>query len=104
MPRKYEMGLRINNEPNVISTSFEEDDSFICMGFENIDRDQGMEGRGKTDYPVIDSDMRDGDRQGVGDSAKRKVILEVEDKSFDNDVNGEAEGFGSMDRERHRLR
>jgi len=48
--------------------------------------------------------MRDWNRQGIGDSTKREVILEVEDKGFDNDVNGESEEFERMDRERHRLR
>jgi len=53
---------------------------------------------------IIDSDMGYGNRQGIGDSTKREVILEVQDKGFDNDVNGEAEEFERMDRKRHRLR
>ena len=76
MPCENEMRLRINNEPNVISSSFEEDYGFIDMNLESIDRDQRMQG-GKADDPVIDSDMRDWNRQGVGDSTKREVILEV---------------------------
>jgi len=65
------MRLRINNEPNVISLGFEEDYGFIDMNFENIDRDQRMQGRGKTNDPVIGSDMRDWNMHGVGDSTER---------------------------------
>jgi len=39
MPCKYEMRLRIDNEPNVISSSFEGDYGFIDMNLESIDRD-----------------------------------------------------------------
>ena len=56
------MGFRINNEPDIISTSFEKDDGFICMDFEKVDRDQRIQGRGKTDDPMIDGDMRYWDR------------------------------------------
>ena len=49
---------------------------FIDMNLESIDRDQRMQG-GKADDPVIDSDMRDWNRHGVGDNTKREVILEV---------------------------
>ena len=77
MPCKNEMRLRINDEPDVISLSFEEDYGFIDMNLENIDRDQRMQGRGKTNDPVIDGDMGYGNRQGIGDSTKREVILEV---------------------------
>jgi len=85
------MRLR-NDEPNVISSSIE------------VDRGQRMQERGKANDPVIDSGMRDGNRQGIGDSAEREVTLEVQDKGFDNDVNGESEEFERMDRERHGLR
>ena len=71
------MRLRINNEPNIISSSFEEDYGFINMNLENIDRDQRVQERGKANDPVIDGDMGYGNRQGVGDSTKREVILEV---------------------------
>ena len=70
MPCKNEMRLRINNEPNVISLGFEEDYGFIDMNFESIDRDQRMQGRGKTNDPVIGSDMRDWNMQGVGGSTE----------------------------------
>jgi len=42
MPCKNEMRLRIDSEPNIISSSFEGDYGFINMNLENIDRDQKM--------------------------------------------------------------
>ena len=48
--------------------------------------------------------MRDIDIQASFNSTKRKVVFEVQDESFENDIDRETEEFERMKVERHRLR
>nr|WP_156487911.1 hypothetical protein [Fervidobacterium pennivorans] len=48
--------------------------------------------------------MRDIDIQASFNGTKRKVVFEVQDESFENDIDRETEEFERMKVERHRLR
>ena len=48
--------------------------------------------------------MRDIDIQASFNSTKRKVVSEVQDESFENDIDRETEEFERMKVERHWLR
>jgi predicted DNA binding protein len=48
--------------------------------------------------------MRDIDIQASFNSTKRKVVFEVQDESFEDDIDRKTEEFERLDRKRNRLR
>jgi len=75
MPCENGMRMRIDSEPDVISSSIEEDYGFINMNLENIGRDQRVQGGGKANDPVIVT-WDTGTCMELA-TAWREVILEV---------------------------